>query len=148
MHPVASASALVRRPRQEVFDFHTDTANLTRVLPLGLIRPEGPSELQLGRVISLVVGRGPLTFRGSIAVEELDPPNKFVDVQRVGPFALWRHTHLFEELGAFTRVTDTVQFRLVPPLRVLEGAAVPLVHALLVAKLLRTARVLARPEPV
>lgn len=148
MHPVAQASVVVRRPRQDVFDFHTDTANLTRVLPLGLIRPDGPSVLERGRVISLVVGRGPFTFRGSIAVEEFDPPRTFVDVQRVGPFALWRHTHRFEVHGASTRVTDTVQFRLVPPLRLLEAAAVPLVHALLVAKLRRTARVLERPDPV
>ena len=42
-----------------------------------------------------------------------DPPHSFVDEQREGPYALWHHTHTFEDDGAdVTLMRDAVRYEL------------------------------------
>jgi len=57
-----------------------------------------------------------------------DPPRRFVDEQRVGPYRWWRHEHLFYAAGDGTLVLDRVQYGVV-------GGAV--INALFVAPELR-----------
>jgi ligand-binding SRPBCC domain-containing protein len=40
-----------------------------------------------------------------------DRPSRFVDEQESGPFATFRHEHVFEPHGGGTRMTDRVAFR-------------------------------------
>jgi uncharacterized protein len=43
----------------------------------------------------------------------VEPERRIVDVAERSPFALWRHEHLFRELGpARTLMTDRVTYRL------------------------------------
>lgn len=139
---VAQARQVVRRPREEVFAFHADAANLSRVIPFGLIRTIGPSRLGPGRTVRVRVGVGKLAARNAIVVKSWAPPHRFVDAQRYGPFASWEHLHEFVDDGAATEVRDRVSFALVPPLAFLEPLATHAVHAMLALKLRRTARVL------
>lgn len=44
-------------------------------------------------------------------IVEWERPTRFVDEQVHGPFAMFRHEHLFEPHGADTRMTDRVKFR-------------------------------------
>jgi ligand-binding SRPBCC domain-containing protein len=44
-------------------------------------------------------------------VVEWDRPTRFVDVQERGPFAMFRHEHVFEPHAGGTRMTDRVTFR-------------------------------------
>jgi ligand-binding SRPBCC domain-containing protein len=134
----------MRRPRAEVFTFHADAANLRTVVPFGLVRASGDTQLVPGRTIAVELRLGPLVSRGAITVQEIDPPWSFVDEQSAGPFAVWRHTHRFADVGSDTLVRDTVEFRLRGPLVVLGPLAERCVAALLAAKLRRTARVLER----
>jgi ligand-binding SRPBCC domain-containing protein len=39
-----------------------------------------------------------------------DPPRRFVDEQRRGPYRLWIHEHTFEAEGNSTLVRDRVQY--------------------------------------
>jgi ligand-binding SRPBCC domain-containing protein len=41
-----------------------------------------------------------------------NPPRRFVDVQRSGPYALWHHTHAFERDGEGTIMRDVVRYAL------------------------------------
>jgi ligand-binding SRPBCC domain-containing protein len=41
---------------------------------------------------------------------EWDRPRRFVDQQQQGPFAEFRHEHLFERNASGTRMTDRIQF--------------------------------------
>ncbi len=41
----------------------------------------------------------------------VDAPNKFVDVQEKGPYALWRHSHSFKDIGSgATEMKDRVEY--------------------------------------
>jgi ligand-binding SRPBCC domain-containing protein len=39
-----------------------------------------------------------------------EPPHRFVDEQRKGPYRLWRHEHRFEPRDGGTLATDHVQY--------------------------------------
>jgi ligand-binding SRPBCC domain-containing protein len=52
-----------------------------------------------------------LLWRMTSRITEFDPPHRFVDEMVRGPFASFRHEHLFEESDSATRMTDVVKFR-------------------------------------
>jgi len=52
-----------------------------------------------------------MRWQTEIAVWE--PPHRFVDEQRLGPYRAWIHEHLFDEKDDGTLVTDRVRY-LVP----------------------------------
>jgi ligand-binding SRPBCC domain-containing protein len=62
---------------------------------------------------------------------EWQPPQRFVDEQRHGPYRYWHHRHEFEEADAGTSMRDVVEYEL--PL----GPLGQLAHALLVQRLLQ-----------
>lgn len=140
----ASASIAVRAPREQVFDFHADSANLARVMPSAVpLHAIGPSRLGPDALLRFRFG----PFGGQGVVRVWEPPFRFIDEQTFGPFALWRHEHRFQELAGRTWITDIVEFALRQPARPLEPLARPLVQAVLLAKLRRTKQVLEGAEP-
>ena len=139
MERIASASVAVAVPREDAFEFHADSANLARVLPRGVpLRAIGASRLGPGAVLRFRFG--PFGGRGVVRVWE--PPFRFIDEQTFGPFALWRHEHRFNHVGARVWITDIVEFALRPPARPLERFARPVVRLILREKLRRTKAVL------
>jgi ligand-binding SRPBCC domain-containing protein len=50
----------------------------------------------------------PVRWRSEITAWE--PPHRFVDEQRRGPYRLWMHEHVFEEHPEGTRVIDRVRY--------------------------------------
>ena len=139
--PIARAERVIRRPRAEVFAFHADAANLTRVVPVP-IRARAPAPLSAGRDVHLALGVGPFTVHIPIGVRVWDPPRVFVDEQRYGPFRRWEHRHEFTERGHETIVRDTVAFELIAPFAWAGPVATAVVTRALAAKLGATARVL------
>ena len=105
----------VDRPRAEVFAFFSDPANLERLTPpwLGfhvltpLPLPRGEGAVFEYR---LSVRGLPLTWR--TLIETWEEGHRFTDRQLQGPYALWHHTHIFEDLpGGGTRIHDRVRYR-------------------------------------
>lgn len=127
------STVTVPRPREEVFAFFADAANLERLTPpwlsFQLLTPE-PIGLHAGALIDyrLRIHGVPTRWRSEITA--WDPPRRFVDEQLHGPYRSWVHEHAFEpaESGAATRVHDRVRYR-VP-----GGPMAPLVHRLLVRR--------------
>jgi ligand-binding SRPBCC domain-containing protein len=69
-----------------------------------------PPEMGAGTVIDyrLRLHGIPLRWRSEITVWE--PPRRFVDVQRRGPYRLWEHEHLFLPKDGGTLVQDRVRY--------------------------------------
>jgi ligand-binding SRPBCC domain-containing protein len=119
------------RPRPEVFAFFSDASNLERITPAFLnfhVLTATPIEMRAGALIDYRLRlRGiPLRWRSEITTWE--PPVRFVDCQRRGPYRLWEHTHSFDEEDGGTRVRDDVRYGLAGP-RIFTRA----VNAVLVA---------------
>jgi ligand-binding SRPBCC domain-containing protein len=120
-------------PRERVFEFFADPANLGRITP-----PAMRFRMLAGQNVTMAAGVQidyrirvfglPLKWRSQIA--RWDPPHAFVDVQLKGPYKSWAHTHLFHEHGAgaqseSTEIEDRVEYEL--PLGPLGGLVRPLV---------------------
>ena len=116
------AEVWLPRPVDEVFAFFADAANLEALTPPWLhfrIRTPAPIAMRSGTLIdySIRVHGLPISWQSEISV--WDPPQRFVDVQRRGPYRRWEHTHAFAAVDGGTRVTDAVDFDV--PLSFLAG---------------------------
>jgi ligand-binding SRPBCC domain-containing protein len=101
------------RPRGEVFAFFADARNLERLTPRWLrfeLLTSGPLTLGIGAVIDyrLRLHGIPIAWQSEITVWE--PPARFVDVQRRGPYRRWTHEHAFVERDGGTVVRDLVEY--------------------------------------
>ena len=101
------------QPREEVFAFFCDPANLDAITPPWLnfrtVMP-GPIEMHVGTTIDykLRIHGFPVRWRSEITAWE--PPVRFVDEQVRGPYRLWIHEHTFAERDGGTLVGDRVQY--------------------------------------
>lgn len=103
------------RPRSEVFPFFADPANLQRLTPPWLhfqvLTPEPLPRGENAVFEYRLTVRG-LPIRWRTLIEAYEDGSRFVDRQIAGPYALWHHTHLFEDLpGGGTRITDRVRYK-------------------------------------
>jgi ligand-binding SRPBCC domain-containing protein len=105
----------VPRPVDEVFAFFADATNLEAITPPWLnfcILSPAPIAMRRGAAIVYRLRWHGLPLRWFTEIEEWEPPVRFVDVQRRGPYALWHHTHEFEPAGSGTRMRDLVRYAL------------------------------------
>jgi ligand-binding SRPBCC domain-containing protein len=108
-----SASVWLPRPIEEVFAFFADPGNLNRLTPAWLnfrILTPPPITMRQGlRLDYRLRLRGlPITWQSEISV--WDPPNRFVDEQRKGPYRRWVHRHRFVSTAIGTDVIDEVDY--------------------------------------
>ena len=118
-------------PRDRVFAFFSDAFNLERITP-DLLRfrvlTPAPIEMRPGARIDYRLSLRGLPMRWQSEITEWEPPMKFADTQRRGPYREWYHTHVFEERDGGTLVHDVVRYQLMGPGLVTRG-----INALLVA---------------
>lgn len=108
-----TATQWLARPRAEVFPFFAAAENLNAITPPWLqfcmLTPQ-PILMRVGlRIDYRLRWRGlPLRWQSEITVWE--PPLRFVDEQRHGPYRFWRHEHRFDEQAGGTLVQDQVRY--------------------------------------
>lgn len=99
---------------ERLFEFFADARNLEAITPpllrFRVLTPE-PIVMGAGTLIRyrLQVHGVPVNWLTEITCWE--PPHRFVDEQRSGPYALWHHTHTFERDGEETIMRDVVRYR-------------------------------------
>jgi ligand-binding SRPBCC domain-containing protein len=116
-------------PREQVFPFFADAANLQVITPPELsfrIVTPSPIEMRDGALIRYRLRLLGVPFGWLTRIVAWDPPHRFVDEQIKGPYAVWIHTHTFTDTPAGTRIEDEVTYGL--PLYPLGEVASPLVR--------------------
>lgn len=103
-------------PPERVWPFFADAANLEAITPAFLnfrILGELPEAMVAGSRLAYRIRLFGLPIRWDTEITEVVPGERFVDVQRRGPYRLWEHLHTFEPDGrGGTRMTDHVDYAL------------------------------------
>ena len=108
-----AAHIALPRPRTEVFKFFADPVNLETLTPpwlrFHILTPQ-PIIMEVGARINYRLRLRGLPVRWQSEITAWDPPVRFVDEQRRGPYRVWIHEHTFEEGDGSTSVGDCVRY--------------------------------------
>ncbi len=101
------------RPPDEVFAFFADATNLQTITPDWLdfkILTPPPMILRTGALIDYKLRVHGLPVRWQTEITAWEPPHRFVDEQRRGPYRLWIHEHTFSSRNGGTFCHDRVRY--------------------------------------
>jgi ligand-binding SRPBCC domain-containing protein len=110
---IFTAELWLPRKRGEVFAFFSAAENLQAITPPWLefqILSPPPIVMRTGTLLDyrLKIHGWPVKWRTEITAWE--PPVRFVDEQRRGPYRQWIHEHRFVEQDGGTLATDLVRY--------------------------------------
>ena len=101
---------------ENAWEFFSNPRNLSRITPPDMkfeIIPPLPENIFAGLIIRYRIT--PLMGIPLVWVTEIthcEPPYRFVDEQRFGPYRFWHHQHRFHKQGNETVMEDVVHFAL------------------------------------
>lgn len=111
--PTLSSELWLPRPRDEVFPFFAAAENLEAITPpwlrFRIVRTSTP-DMRPGTLIDYRLRIHGIPVRWQSEITAWEPPLRFVDEQRKGPYRTWIHEHRFEERDGGTMVLDQVQY--------------------------------------
>lgn len=108
---------LLPAPLEDVWDFFSNPANLSRLTPghlnLKFTNELFGSDLYAGQLITYRIR----PFAGipvfwMTEITQVKAQQYFIDEQRMGPYAFWHHQHHFEAAEGGVRMTDIVHYKL------------------------------------
>jgi ligand-binding SRPBCC domain-containing protein len=106
---------LIPRPIEETFAFFADAANLEAITPEWLhfqILTSDRIKIHAGACIEYRLRWRFFPFSWLTEIRTWEPPFRFVDVQKRGPYKLWEHEHTFDAVSGGTLVCDAVRYAL------------------------------------
>ena len=110
-----SCTQHIPRTPQEVFLFFAQASNLELITPPFLhfnILHISETSLKAASTIDYTLRLHNIPVFWRTLISEWTPPDKFIDVQRIGPFKVWHHVHEFVPVAGGTEIHDTVTFDL------------------------------------
>jgi hypothetical protein len=100
-------------PRDELFSFFADAANLEALTPpwlkFSIITPV-PIAMRPGALIDYRLRMRGVPLRWRTEITAWEPPVRFVDEQIRGPFRRWIHEHRFEPRDGGTLAVDRLRY--------------------------------------
>jgi len=117
-------------PIEDHFAFFCNAHNLDTITPPWLhfkVLTPTSVKLEKGTILDYSLRIRGIPVRWQSRITLWDPPHRFVDEQRIGPYDRWIHEHSFEPQDGGTLILDRVDF-VVPGGMVLE----PFLYRLLV----------------
>ena len=129
--PVFQTTQLVKTDASTCWNFFSNPANLSRITPpdmgFSILFPKPVPEMYAGMIIRYTVKPFPMIpVTWVTEITHVDRLHYFVDNQVSGPYRLWHHQHIFEQVPEGVLMTDIVNYEL--PLgwlgRILAGGLV------------------------
>jgi ligand-binding SRPBCC domain-containing protein len=107
-------SVLLDATPREVYAFHEDPRNITKISPssLKVKSVECSVPARVGEEFRLHISQFGLPLEWIGIWEEAVPESRLVDGAKKSPFRHWRHHHLFREEENGTLMTDRVEYAL------------------------------------
>ena len=108
-----SSEVWLPRPIEDVFGFFSDARNLEALTPPTLrfeILTPSPIRMEVGTLIDYKLRLRGIPVRWRSEITAWEPPYRFVDEQRRGPYRLWVHEHRFEAKDGGTLAKDLVEY--------------------------------------
>jgi len=101
-------------PRREVFDWFERKGSFIRLMPPWEVADSVRSDdsLEDGSIRVFRFPMGPIKMTWIAEHEGYNPPEKFEDVMKKGPFAHWHHVHRFVDLNGSTAVQENIDYKL------------------------------------
>lgn len=106
---------IVNKPLDEVFAFFEKPENLEVITPPWMkfkIKTPLPLIMKIGAEFDYKIILLGIPLKWKTIITEYEPPYKFIDEQKKGPYKLWVHTHTFEAVGDKTKIIDSVDYNL------------------------------------
>jgi ligand-binding SRPBCC domain-containing protein len=111
-----SCELWLAKPVEEVFAFFANARNLQAITPdwlnFEVLTPE-PIAMRQGALIDYRLRLRGFPIRWTTEITAWEPPVRFVDEQRRGPYRIWIHEHRFKSRDGGTLATDLVRYN--PP---------------------------------
>ena len=121
---------------ETIWDFASSPANLKEITPdymlFNITSNDLPEKMYPGMIISYEVS--PLLnikINWLTEITQVKDKSFFIDEQRMGPYKMWHHQHLFEEQNDGVLMTDIVTY--IPPFGIVGNIA----NAVFIKKQLR-----------
>lgn len=99
----------------KVFDFFTNYKNLEKLTPKIFdfkVQTLSSQEMTKGTLIEHKLKIKGVSVGWHSLIETFNRPYEIVDVQLKGPYAYWRHSHLFKEVPGGTLIIDEVRYKI------------------------------------
>lgn len=107
------ANAFLPHPLETVFPFFADAGNLEIITPPWLrfrILTPLPIDMRAGARIMYRLRLHGIRLRWQTEITAWEPPHRFVDEQRRGPYRTWIHEHTFAPREGGTEMRDYVRY--------------------------------------
>jgi ligand-binding SRPBCC domain-containing protein len=107
------ARVFLPRPLSIVFPFFADAGNLETITPPWLrfeVLTPLPIAMCAGALIQYRLRLHGIAVRWQTEITAWEPPLRFVDEQRRGPYRKWIHEHTFAECAGGTEMRDYVRY--------------------------------------
>lgn len=101
------------RSPESIFPFFADAGNLEAITPPWLhfqILTPRPIEMHAGTIIEYRLRLYGIAMSWLTEITEWEPPYRFVDEQKRGPYRKWIHEHTFTARDGGCEMRDSVQY--------------------------------------